>query len=443
MNLEKENKLMRVFINIGLALLFTFSTFAQTQSEVVVPETFLRELPSPTAKKIQTVNKGDKITFIKTQETDGWYYISTLNGQVKGWINRNTISPLPGVEEIGRDRIITVPSPNIKPTPTPIIKPTPNVKQSPTPTPSPNAEATPPPAEDNEVLRVDTEEVSINVRVVDSNNRTVNNLNQAQFQVFEDDAPQPITALSTTEVPTINALVIDNSRSLRSQLGKIVEAGKIIVSSNRSKDQSAIVRFVSTDKIELVQDFTQNKNMLNNALDNLFVEGGQTAIIDAIYMAAKKVEQYQNSQKKEDVKLRSLILVSDGDDRSSKHTEKELFELLRQSQVQIYSIGFINNLGDEADPDSIIRQEKAKELLTRLSIETGGKVYFPNSINELAPIAIEISGELRTQYLLSYSPTNEAGNRSFRKIKVVVKDGANNEKRTAITRTGRTPTSPK
>jgi hypothetical protein len=57
-------------------------------------------------------------------------------------------------------------------------------------------------------------------------------------------------------------------------------------------------RFVSKDKIEVVQDFTTNKNSLNNALDNLFVEGGQTAIIDAIYRTAKKVDEYQKSQKR-------------------------------------------------------------------------------------------------------------------------------------------------
>ena len=98
-------------------------------------------------------------------------------------------------------------------------------------------------------------------------------------------------------------------------------------------DESTIVHFISIDKNEVVQDFSPNKITLNNALDNLFVEGGQTAIIDAVYQTAKKVEQYQNSQKKDDVKLRSLILVSDGDDRGSSYKEQQLFELLRKSNV--------------------------------------------------------------------------------------------------------------
>jgi Ca-activated chloride channel family protein len=276
------------------------------------------------------------------------------------------------------------------------------------------------------------------VRVVNSSNRPVSNLNQAHFEVYEDNVLQPITSFTTAEVPIINALIIDNSRSLRSQLGKIIEAGKIIVSANRPNDESTIVRFVSKDKIEVVQDFTSNKSSLNDALDNLFVEGGQTAIIDAVYQTAKKVEQYQNSRKKEDVKLRALILVSDGDDRGSSYKEQQLFELLRELDVQIYAVGFVNDLSKEPDPSGMSRQEKAKTFLTRLAQETGGKVYFPNSMDELPKIAFDISGELRTQYLISYTPTNPNRDGTFRKIKVMIGEGPNKEKRIAITRTGRT-----
>jgi Ca-activated chloride channel family protein len=198
------------------------------------------------------------------------------------------------------------------------------------------------------------------------------------------------------------------------------------------------VRFISADKIEVVQEFTSDKTMIGNALDNLFVEGGQTAIIDAVYRAAGMVEKYQNPQKKEDVKLRALILVSDGDDRGSRFDEKQLFELLRNSYVQIYAIGFPNDLSDVPDPETgVSRRQKARAFLTRLAQETGGKVYFPDSTDQLAKIAADISGELRTQYVISYAPTNEKRDGGFRRIKVEVGAGAGSEKRTAITRTGR------
>ncbi len=133
-----------------------------------------------------------------------------------------------------------------------------------------------------------------------------------------------------------------------------------------------------------------------------------------------------------------MILVSDGDDRGSSRQEQQLFDSLRESNVQIYAVGFINDLSADSDASGISRREKAKAFLTRLALETGGKVYFPNSIDELPQIASDISGELRTQYLISYAPTNVNRDGTFRKIKVAVVEGANKEKRIAVTRAGRT-----
>ena len=438
---------MKIFITIVLTLLFVFTVYAQKEAEVIVTSTFLRKSPDSTAEKVQTIQKGEKITFEKTQDTNGWYYVSILNGQVKGWIRKDTVRPVAKAKIINQkpQEIVSTPKPVISARPT--VSVAPSVSATPTVNATPTVSATPtvilPSArtetivEDDEILRVDTEEISLNVRVVNDSNRPISNLNQTHFEVYEDDVLQPITSFTTAEVPIINALVIDNSRSLRSQLKRVIEAGKIIVGTNRPKDESTIVRFVSKDKIEVVQDFTQTKSLLNDALDNLFVEGGQTALIDAVYQTAEKVEQYQNSQKKEDFKLRALILVSDGDDRGSSHNEQQLFELLREFHVQIYAVGFVNDLSKVPDASGTSRQEKAKAFLTRLAQETGGRVYFPNSIDELPQIASDISAEQRTQYLISYAPTNETRDGTFRKIKVVVAEGTKKEKRIAITRTGR------
>ncbi len=105
--------------------------------------------------------------------------------------------------------------------------------------------------------------------------------------------------------------------------------------------------------------------------------------------------------------------------------------------MQIYAVGFVNELSKEGGFIGKSPQGKAKAFLERLAKETGGKVYFPASLEELPQIASDISRELRTQYVISYSPTNEARDNSFRRIKVEVSEGANKEKRTAIARTGR------
>lgn len=323
------------------------------------------------------------------------------------------------------------------PTPAPIAKPaaTPAAVPTVTPTPTPGEAV-----EDDGVITVDTDLVNLNVRVVDRNNRPVGSLRQQDFKVYEDNVLQNIEFFSKAEVPTNYALVIDNSGSLRHQLEKVIEASKIIVGTNRKDDETSVIRFVSSDKIEVVQDFTPNKNYVNEALDNLFIEGGQTAIIDAIYLAAEKTAEYEKTRNPNDKKRRALILVSDGEDRDSFYKEQQLFELLRESDVQIYAVGFINELSKEGGFISKSPQGKAKAFLERLATETGGKVYFPNDISELNQIANDISAELRTQYLVSYSPTNTARDGRFKNIRVTVADGPNKEKRIAVTRSGRTDT---
>ena len=302
------------------------------------------------------------------------------------------------------------------------------VKPTPTPTPTP--------VEEEGTIRIDTELVNLSVRVVDRNNRSVANLTKNDFKVFEDNVEQQIDSFTKGEVPTNYALVIDNSGSLRLQLDKVIEASKIIVNNNRAGDETSVIRFVDSEKIEVIQDFTPNKADVLESLDNLFIEGGPTAIIDAVYLAAERVDQYEKSRNSSVPQRRALILVSDGEDRDSFYKEQQLFELLRESDVQIYAVGFINELSKEGGFIGKSPQGKAKAFLERLAKETGGKVYFPNSLSELNGIAQDIANELRTQYILSYYPTNTEKEGKFRSIKVTVADGPNKEKRIPITRTG-------
>ena len=324
------------------------------------------------------------------------------------------------------------PRQNVSPTPQTVISP--NLPL--TPTVSPTVSPTPDIDDPNEVIKIETEEVNLSVRVVDRNNRPVNNLRQDEFKVYENNVLQPITSFSKAEVPTNYTLVIDNSGSLRQQLEKVIEAGKILIAANRPDDEASVIRFVSSEKIEILQDFTDNKTELNDALENLFIEGGKTAIIDAVYLAAERTDSYEKSRNPNDKKRRALILVSDGEDRDSFYKEQQLYELLRESDVQIYVIGFVGDLDKQGGFISKSPQGKAKAFLERMATETGGKVYFPNSVNELTSIAQDISSELRTQYLVSYSPTDKVQNNAYRNLKVVVADSPKKEKRIAITRSG-------
>ncbi len=308
-------------------------------------------------------------------------------------------------------------------------------------TPTPASTATPRPAptirEEDLVERVETELVNLNVRVVDRNNRPVNNIPESEFKIFEDNVPQKIEFFSKSEVPTNYSLVIDNSGSLRSQIEQVIEAGKILVSANKAEDETSIIRFVSSDKIEIVQDFTSSKIDLDDALDNLYIDGGQTAIIDAVYLAAGKVTEYEKSLNNVDRKRRALILVSDGEDVSSYYSQQQLFDLLRETDVQIYVVGLVKDLSTEKGFITKSKQGKAKAFLEKLATETGGRAYFPSAISELNGMAREIAAELRMQYSIGYLPSNDRDDGTFRNIKVVVDDGPNKQKRIALTRSGR------
>ncbi len=309
------------------------------------------------------------------------------------------------------------------------------------PTPSPQKPSpTPPTLKEEEVeIKVDTELVNLNVRVIDRNNRPINNIPQSDFKVFEDGVVQKIEFFSKSEVPTNYSLVIDNSGSIAPQFEQVIEAGKILIGANRPSDETSIIRFISSEKIEVVQEFTSDKTDLNDALETkIYKEGGQTAIIDAVYLSVNRLNDLQKKEKAVDKTRSAIVLVTDGEDRNSYYSEQQLLELLRESDVQIYVIGFVNDLSAEKGFITKSPQGKAKAFLERIAMTTGGKTYFPSTSGELNQIAKDIDSELRTQYSIGYIPTNDRADGTFRNIKVTIDDGPSKQKRIAITRAGRT-----
>ncbi len=289
---------------------------------------------------------------------------------------------------------------------------------------------------ENESITIDTDLVNLNVRVIDRNNRPIGNIQQSELNVFENGVPQPIFSFSREEVPVSYGLAVDTSGSLRSQLAQVIEAGKTIINSNKPGDETFLVRFISSDKIEQILDFTSNKDDLIDSIDTLYTEGGQTAIVDAVYVSAEHVAQYKKGDI-DDRRRRALIVVTDGEDRGSTYKQEELFERLREEDVQIYVIGFTNELDKEGGLIRKSPRDKAVNLINRLAKETGGRAFFPESLSELPQIAEEIVRDLRTQYVISYSPTNKARDGSYRAIRVTVADVTGKDKRIALTRSGR------
>src|SRR5205814_6127896 len=259
-----------------------------------------------------------------------------------------------------------------EPPPPPILKP------KPTPTPDvAGAEIS-----DKDILKFNTELVTLHVRVIDRNNHPINNIAKGDFKVFEDGVPQPVFSFTEEEVPVIYGLAVDTSGSLRTQLNQVIDAAKTIINSNKRGDETFLERFIDRDKIENLQEFTPNKDLLLDAVDNLYVEGGQTAVIDGVYLAAEHVAEYKKGND-DDRRRRALIVVTDGEDRASYYKETQLFQRLREEDVQIFVIGFVNEL--DADKGFIRKssKEKAVTLLNKIAGETGGRAFFPQTLSEL------------------------------------------------------------
>lgn len=336
----------------------------------------------------------------------------------------------------------TPPAATPTPTPTParpgvdriaptLGEPPPPPRLKPTPTPTPPEELDP-----ESIIKINAELVQLHVRVIDRNNRPINNVRQDEFRVFEDGVPQAIESFSREEVPISYGLAVDTSASLRSQIQSVIDAAKTIINSNKVGDETFLVRFISSDKIQTEQDFTSNKDLLIDALDNLYVEGGQTALIDAVYLSAEHVADYKKGDET-DRRRRALIVITDGEDRSSFYKQEQLFARLREEDVQIFVIGFINELDKEGGFIRKSPREKAVNLVNKLASETGGRAFFPESLADLPQIAGEIVRDMRTQYVLAYNPTNKAQDGTFRAIRVTVDQPSSSERRIALTRTGR------
>ena len=309
----------------------------------------------------------------------------------------------------------------------------------PKPTPTPDASTAE--IDEGSTLKFNAELVTLNVRVIDRNNRPINNIRQDEFKIYEDGVVQPIFSFTQEEVPVIYGMAVDTSGSLRPQFNQVIDAAKTIINSNKPGDETFLERFISSDKIETIQDFTPSKDALLDGLDTLYIEGGQTAVIDGVYLAAEHIAEYKKGTG-DDRRRRALIVVTDGEDRASYYQELDLFRHLREQDVQIYVIGFVTEL--DADRGLIRKspRDKAINLINKLATETGGRAFFPQSISDLPGIANEIVRDLRTQYVISYDPTNKAHDGSYRSIKVSVAQPTGSEKRIALTRSGRTANTP-
>lgn len=284
-------------------------------------------------------------------------------------------------------------------------------------------------ADDDEVVRVETELVILHVRVVDGANRPVRDASREEFRVFDNDAPQTVSLFTREEVPVTYGLVVGNTGSLQPQIGPVIGLGKTLVESNQPADETFLARFERGARAVIRWDFTPDRETLTRALDALRTEGGAAALLDAVYLSAEHVADSDGpSETPDPLRRRAMVLLTDGIDRGSRYKPEEVFERLRERGVQLYVIGFVDKLGAE--------KSEAVALVRRLAEVSGGRAFFPAAFAELPEVAREITRDLRTQYVIGYRPSNNKHDGSYHRVRVEVADAPGRGPRTAVTRPG-------
>ncbi len=254
-------------------------------------------------------------------------------------------------------------------------------------------------------LRADSMLVLIPVTVTDPLNRFVTGLERSHFRLQEDNVEQKITHFSSEDAPLSVGIVFDTSGSMGAKLKKSRQAVAQFCKTANPEDEFFLVRF--SDRPELAIGFTSNTEELQNYI-TFTNSKGSTALLDAIYLTIHQMKRARNPRK-------AILVISDGGDNNSRYTESEIRSLVREADVQIYCIGIFEPYGARGrTPEELA----GPGLLGKVAEETGGRSYAVDNLNDLPDIAAKIGIELRNQYVLGYTPTNQERDGKYRRIKV-------------------------
>jgi VWFA-related protein len=262
-------------------------------------------------------------------------------------------------------------------------------------------------------FRAGVELVSLNVTVSEGPSRFVTDLQQEDFQVFEDGVKQDVTFFTRSNLPVALAVLIDTSASMESRLPTAQEAAIGFARRLRSQDLAEVVDFDS--RVVILQPFSNSIHELEQAIRRTSA-GGSTSMYNAIYIALKDLKRIV-AKNVDEIRRQSIIVLSDGEDTSSLLPFDEVLDLAKRSETAIYAIG----LGSLEGSSSTGRGFKEAEFVLRqLSQETGGRAFFPSQLADLANVYGQISDELSSQYTVGYTSKNGRHNGAWRRIVVRV-----------------------
>jgi VWFA-related protein len=254
--------------------------------------------------------------------------------------------------------------------------------------------------ENNFKLNVNVDLTEVHVSVTDEKDHPVGNLLQENFRIFEDQAEQKLSVFKHEDIPVSLGLVIDNSRSMEPRKQRLDAATIAFVRKSNPDDETFIVHFDDTARLD--RDFTNSIPLLEETLGSVRPYG-QTAIYDALILAVEHMKQAKEMKK-------AILLLTDGVDNSSTHSLAEAIDVAKRSQVAVYTVGLLSESGGQ----------KAEDSLIRIADASGGRAFFPLTVEEARMDMERVARDLREQYTLGYIPSNPSRAGEWRSVRVEV-----------------------
>jgi Ca-activated chloride channel homolog len=243
-------------------------------------------------------------------------------------------------------------------------------------------------------LKVETTMVLVPITVTDAKDHPVTDLTPNAFRVFEDNIEQKVVSFQQEDGPVSVGFIFDASSSMKKRMEKSVGAIEQFLKTTMPHDEFFLIRFADSPK--MVTGFTDNPDDILSELS--FVQPqGWTALNDAIVLGIHKMHAAKNTR-------RALFVLTDGSDNNSRYTDNELRNLVRESDVRIYSIGLYER----------------PEFLEKLGMDSGGKAYWAHKLDDLPATVERLSRDFRNQYVLGYAPQDPHNDGKFRSVRIQI-----------------------
>jgi Ca-activated chloride channel family protein len=285
----------------------------------------------------------------------------------------------------------------------------------------------PPPGQESGIspnggkIKVDVNLVVLHTTVVDDRGNFVDGLASDNFRVYEGKEEQKISVFKREDIPVSMGLVIDNSGSMKDKRPRVNEAALTLVQSSNPQDEAFVVNFNDDFYLDLDKDFTNSIPELKEALERIDSRGS-TALYDAIIGSLDHLKKGKKEKK-------VLLIVTDGEDNTSRNSLEKTIREIQKTSTVIYTIGL---LGQENKKNA----KSAKKALAEIAQASGGLAFFPENVSDVHSICEQVAHDIRHQYTLAYYPSNTAKDGTFRAVHVDVIPPRGRGKLLARTRNG-------